>query len=93
MIVNRRTFTYKRGCQQATVELLKEAREMVSDMGAFRIYAPEIAPFSVVAIEIEFEDWAQYHAFWGQSKGTEEWWEKWYSVTETGGSNEVWKLI
>jgi hypothetical protein len=93
VIVNRRTFVYKRGCQQKAAELLRQAKEMAGNVGSIRIYVPEIAPFSTIAVELEFEDWDQYHKFWAESSPGDAFWAEWYAATESGGSNEVWRLV
>jgi hypothetical protein len=93
MIVNRRTFVAKRGQYQAAVGMLKEAKEIASNPDSMRIYVPEIAPFDIIAVELEFEDWEQYHKFWAEWSPGEAFWEKWYALTNNGGTNEVWNLV
>ena len=93
MIVNRRTFIRKRGQLKKVVELLKEALKRSDFLGAARIYIPEFSDFDVVAVEMEFEDWKQYHKFWEAARGGDpEWWERWFASTENGGANEIWHL-
>jgi len=93
MIVNRRTFVPKRGYLGEAAELLKQA----SHKGAFpvtaRMYVPDIAPFDVLAVELEFKDWDQYHKYWAEWSPGEAFWKKWYAITENGGTNEVWRLL
>jgi hypothetical protein len=93
MIVNRRTFVPKRGHLGEAVALLKEAGETNKHVVTARMYVPEIAPFDVIAVEVEFESWDQYHTYWAQWSPGDGFWEKWYAITENGGSNEVWQLI
>jgi hypothetical protein len=42
---------------------------------------------------MEFEDWKQYHDFLEEWSPGEAFWEKWYSLTEGGGTNEIWRLF
>lgn len=37
---------------------------------------------------------AEYDLFWTgtMEKTTEDWWKLWFSVTDNGGQNEIWKL-
>jgi len=94
MIVNRRTFVAKRGHIEEACELLaKERRHSGVVPGAMRIYVPEIAPFDTIVLELEFEDWEQYHRMWAEWSPGEAFWEKWYAVTEGGGTNAVWRLV
>ena len=93
MIVNRRTFIAKRGQLQATVGMLKEAKEMAGNPESMRIYVPEIAPFDVIAAEMEFENWDAYHKFWAEWSPGEAFWTQWHALTENGGTNEVWRLV
>jgi hypothetical protein len=93
MIVDRRTFTYKRGHQQEAIELLQQAKEMAQSTRPIRIYVSEIAPFDTIVTEIEFEDWEEYHEFWAEWSPGDAFWEKWYAATESGGSHEVWRLV
>ena len=99
MIVNRRTFVAKRGHLDDAVALLKEAidtaLEATDSPGTARFYLPEIAPFDILAVELEYEDWDHYHgalAEWAQVV-TEKFWEQWFAVTENGGTNEVWRIV
>ena len=94
MIVNRRTFIAKKAKFGKVVELLQEAVEKMDCPGATRIYASQFGPFDTVAIELEFKDWEQYHAFWERiGAGEAAWWEQWFANTETGGANEMWNLV
>jgi LPS sulfotransferase NodH len=95
VIVNRRTFIVKRGCQQKIVELIREATPKFPHSHPRRLYTPSIAPFDVIAIETEFEDLAGYEKYWtawGEWSGVAEFMEKWFELTEPGGTNEVWTL-
>lgn len=94
MIVNRRTFIAKAGLPEKAVEILKSGLVFVPFQQKYRIYISDIAPFSQVALEIEFKDLAEYDLFWTgtMEKTTDDWWQLWFSVTENGGQNEIWKL-
>ena len=95
MIVNRRTFIVKRGCQQKIVDLIREATPKFPHPHPRRLYTPRIAPFDTIAIEIEFEDLEGYEKYWtewGAWAETTGFMEKWFELTESGGSNEVWTM-
>ncbi|MBN1935050.1 MAG: hypothetical protein JW934_10315 [Anaerolineae bacterium] len=93
MIVNRRTFVAKRGCLQEAAEMLNQEAEKMGLKSSFRLYVPEVAPFDVIAVEIEFENWEQYHKTWAEWSPGDAFWSKWYACTESGGVNEVWSLV
>ena len=95
MIVNRRTFSIKRPRMQETVDLLRAQRKESSHPHATRIYTSNIAPFDILAFEIEFESLAGYEKFWADFSArpeTAEFMSKWYELTEGGGANEIWTL-
>lgn len=94
MIVNRRTFIAKSGQPEKAAEILKSGLAFVPYQPNYRIYISDIAPFSLIALEIEFKDLAEYDLFWTRTmeKLTEDWWQVWFSVTDNGGQNEIWKL-
>jgi hypothetical protein len=93
MIVNRRTFVAKRGRLHEAVELLKQEADKLGMGDSSRMYVPEIAPFDLLAIEMEFEDWEGYHAFWAEWSPGDAFWTQWYALTENGGTNEVWRVV
>ena len=99
MIVNRRTFVAQRGRMQEALALLKEALAKVGETMdspiTMRFYSPEFGAFDVFAVEMEYEDWDEYHealATWKEMV-SEEFWEKWYTLTEGGGANEMWNIF
>jgi hypothetical protein len=97
MIVNRRTFIVKAGYMDQLLALMKAAKEQFSTSAhAWRSYAPEIGPIDVVAFEWEYgsleeyeKDWAE----WGATPESAAFMEKWNQLTESGGSNEIWRLV
>jgi len=94
MIVSRMTFVSKRGCMDDLVALMKADDER-SDIPITRIYTPSIAPFDFVAAEWEFESLADYEKFWTgwfARPETADFMEKWYKLTENGGTSEIWNL-
>ena len=96
MLVNRRTFIVKRGCMEEALALLKAEKERVSHPHAGRIYTPSIGPFGVLVNEVEFESLEEYERFWAEWSASPEgaaFMEKWYDLTETGGTNEIWTLV
>ena len=94
MLVNRRTFVVKRGCMEELVALLVADREQTGI--AYRLYTPDIGPFDVIAIEVEFENLEAYEKGWAEWFARPEnaaFMEKWYALTESGGNNEIWTLV
>jgi hypothetical protein len=99
MIVNRRTFHVKPGCESQAVEWLSNEAKAEKARGGFlghvRIYVTSIGQFDQVAFEIEFESLAEYETFWatwGARPTTPALMEKWYELIVSGGTNEVWDL-
>ena len=96
MLVNRRTFNVKRGQTDEAVALVKaEIEQFSSYTHAFRIYSPETGSFDVVAVEWEYENLEEYERIWAEWGATPEaatFMEKWYDLTERGGTNEIWRL-
>lgn len=95
MIVNRRIFISKQGQEEKVVEVLKSGLAFLPYQPAYRLYISDIGPFNQIALEIEFKDLAEYERFWtgATENSTEDWWKAWFSATDTGGHNEIWKLM
>jgi hypothetical protein len=96
MVMNRRTFIVKRGRMQEAATLLKAAAQRSTNARAYRIYVPEFAPFDVLCIEGDFDSLAEYQQYWAEyfaQPETTAMLERWYDVTETGGTNELWELV
>jgi hypothetical protein len=97
MIVNRRTFIVKVGHMDQLLALMKEAKEQFTTVEhAWRNYAPEIGPNDVMAMEWEYESLEEYEKDWAEWGATPEaaaFMEKWNQMTESGGSNEIWRLV
>lgn len=93
MLINRRTFVIKRGQFDAALALMREAVQQGGARG--RILIPEVAPFDLLVVEGEFESLAAYEQYWndwfGQPTNTA-FLQRWQSVTETGGTNEIWRV-
>jgi hypothetical protein len=96
MIVDRRTFRVKPGCEEAVVKMIKEAIEGNTIYNrSYRIYTPDISPYDVVVVEWEYEDVPEMRAAWEAwlaKPGTPEYMEKWLELTERGGGGEIWEL-
>lgn len=93
MLVNRRTFIAKRGHIEDAAAMLVEGMKRMGTQG--RVYLPEFGPFDVIAVEGEFESLAAYEEFWASFAAqpeTAEFMERWYAITESGGTNELWRL-
>ncbi len=64
MIVNRRTWLVKRGCMEEAIAVTEANMERITFPHASRGYASNIGPTSRVVLEAEFENLAEYEAFW-----------------------------
>ena len=94
MLVNRRTFVVKRGHMKEAVALAVAERDRTGT--ASRIYISSIGPFDILAFEDEGENLEEYEKDWAEyfaSPEAAQFLEKWYEVTETGGTNEIWRLV
>jgi hypothetical protein len=94
MIVNRRTFIVKRGHMDEVIALIQA--EFKRTNTAPRLYVPETGTFNTIAMEWEIENLADYEKSWAEyfaSPETAKFMEKWNELTETGGTNEIWKLV
>ena len=94
MLINRRTFIVKRGSLDETLALLKASKQR--DGVDYRLYVSNIGPFDRIAMEFEFENLEAYEKGWAEWESTPEaavFMEKWNELTETGGANEIWKLV
>ena len=96
MIVQRMTYVVKRGCMPEIVAMLKALRESLdSDHHIRRIYTPNIAPIDILAVEWEYESLEDYEKAWADwldNPRRAEFMEKWWELTESGGTNELWDL-
>lgn len=94
MLINRRTFVIRRGQFDEALALMREA---VQQSGApTRILIPEVAPFDHLVVEGEFESLAAYERYWGEwfaSPDATAFLERWQTVTDTGGTNEIWRVV
>jgi hypothetical protein len=63
--------------------------------GSHRVYTSDIGPSDVVVIEFEFadmQDRSKTWEIWGAKPSTATLLEKWYELTERGGTREIWNL-
>ena len=94
VVVNRRTFNVKRGRMDEAVAAVKaESERFSSYTGPLRIYTAETGPADTLAVEWEYGSLEEYHRLWnewGSTPGTAAYMEKWYELTEPGGTNELW---
>jgi hypothetical protein len=96
MLVNRRTFIVKNGCWDEAVAMAVAEVQRVGFPRATRLYVPKIGPFSTLVFEAEFESLAEYEKFWAEYFASPEgvaFNEKLDTVTESGGTNEIWALV
>jgi hypothetical protein len=96
MVVNRRTFNIKPGRMQDALALVRaEIDNRPMGFRAVRAYAPNIAPFDVLAFEFEWDSVAQAEQEWDKwnaSDAAAEFLPKWADVVAGGGTNEFWNL-
>ncbi|MCK4782615.1 MAG: hypothetical protein KAV87_02610 [Desulfobacteraceae bacterium] len=93
MIVNRRTFVVKRGRFEEAVALFMAEIERTNTVS--RVYVPETGLFDTIAMEQEYESLEEYEKDLSEyfaSPEAAQFLEKWYDLTETGGTNEIWRL-
>ena len=93
MIVNRRTFRLKQGRAQAAAAAINASYAKDPGTQKVRWYISDIGPFDTLVFEIEFQDIADYNKFWTTFDPGEDFWNTWFSFTDTGGTNEIWELI
>ena len=95
MIVNRRTFVVKQGCQDEVVAMVLAENNRLNWSITSRVYTPNIAPFNQIIVEWEYEDLATYEKHWAEwfaLPETPDFMEKWNSLIKPGGSNEIWNI-
>ena len=93
MIVNRRTFHLKRGHQQKVVDFIKAFYISNPDPHVLRWYVSDIGQLDQLVVEIEYQDLADYNRYWSVFDPGEDFWNKWFDLTELGSTNEIWELV
>jgi hypothetical protein len=93
MIVNRRTFVAQRGHLNQVARMLVDGCNEMGLGKAARVLVAEAGPFDQAVMEIEFETWEAYHSFTTELAPDPKWWKQWYAITESGGTNEVWRVV
>lgn len=96
MLANRRTFLVARGCMEEAVAMAVTEIQRIGSPRASRLYVPEIGPFSTLVFETEFESLEEYEKFWADWFASPEgiaFNEKWNSLIESGGTNEIWEMV
>ncbi|GAG10812.1 unnamed protein product [marine sediment metagenome] len=94
MIVERRTHKVKQGCVQELVALLKGSAE--SRGLTVRIYIDNIGPRFTVAVETEFDSLAEREKLRAERRASPDLpasLGKYFALTETGGTIEIWDLV
>jgi len=95
MLVNRRTFTVRKGRTAELLELLKDAYERWPPAHAHRVYTPQFGQYDQLVMEGEWESLAEYEARWAEIRASDDWgpfMKKWQKLTRAGGTNEMWTL-
>jgi GrpB-like predicted nucleotidyltransferase (UPF0157 family) len=96
MLAHRRTWLIKGGCMDEALEMIQRAVDIFKEHGHVgRAYSSHRGPTDVIVWE---EDWAneeEHERFWVQLRAdpeVTEWFERWHTLVERGGSQEVWHL-
>jgi hypothetical protein len=82
----------KRGHEMEIAKLLKE---QIRDSGhTARVYTPYLSPVQRIVLEMEFETLAEFETFVAQAAtASSEAYKKMIEFGETGGYDEVWRLV
>ena len=91
MYINRRTFKVKHGAMEEAVKLVKAEIERTGWKGT--VYTAEFGPFDVMVVDFStesLEDYEKSSSEWDASPEAAKFFEKWYTLTERGGTNELW---
>lgn len=92
-IVNRRTFLAEHGKFEEALALLREMGKGTPH--PYRLYHSYYGIFDTIALETEFGSVAEMETFWSAADtapGMDEYMTRWYALTRSGGTNEVWIL-
>jgi hypothetical protein len=95
MIVNRRTYTVKPSDLRAVMETARARLAKRKAAQSVRTYVSSLGGLFVFAMEVEFENLAEYEAFWAAEFARPDYAafrEEFYSRI-TGGTNEIWSLL
>lgn len=100
MLVDRRVFMVKGGKMDEVLELLKaeqaRVRQAYNYSGATRNYASYVGTFGQLVLESEWNDLAEWEAFWSEWGASPEgiaFQEEWGPLLESGGRVELWTLV
>lgn len=91
VVVNRRTFIAKRGHPDEVLAMLKQEESS----HVKRVYRSHYGAFDAVAMELEFSTIAEMEEAWNEwylSDNGKKFMPIWETITENGGTNEVWLL-
>ena len=95
MFVQRQIFRVKQGCRDELVQMILDEFVRIAFPRNYRVSTPQFATRDQVCWEAEFADLAEYSNFWDQWNNrptTPAFLEKWYALTESGGTSELWRL-
>ena len=79
---------------QDVLTLLKEYRKQGGY--EYRVYQSDLGTLDQISIDFEFEDMMAREKWWAGFKDAPEtsaFFEKWYEMTKSDGTNEIWKLV
>ena len=97
MIVHRTTILVKRGCMQELIGLIKSfVAKNDPNPEKVRLSWAMMGPVNVLVSERAYENLAELEASvaeWMGKPDTAAFWEKYNTLTERGGSREIWSIV
>ena len=93
MFINRRTNKVKPGAMEELVKLTKAEIERTKSKAT--VYTAYFGPYDVIVFDFEFESLEAYQKFWDEwfaSPEGDRFMEKYNTLVESGGSNELWNV-
>ena len=98
MLVNRRTFLVKPGKMEEVKGLIVDyahERGLLSSGSDQRLSTALVGPLDVLVLESDHENLAAFEQFWTEAfdhPGAEAFFQKWNTLIESGGTNEIWEV-
>ena len=96
MITNCRTVQVKQNCMDSFAARIHAEAIRSQLEGRFRIYKSDLGIRNILALEIDFDDFAAYDTFWrhwATDLATPEFGLKYDSMVEHDLTNEVWDRV
>ena len=93
MIVERMQFRRKPGSVDEAIEIMQEMWKLIDPI-PHRIYRGITGPHATIYQELEFENFEQREKWWADTgPKIAPLMDKWRALTETGGSQELLRLV